>query len=99
MISQVIQGHRIRFCDKELPFEGRSHDKALHIIVICREKVINNFVVDDGFGLNICLLSAQRQLRFHLGKLEQNQVNVRAFDSVQRDMLGAVNLAIQMGPT
>ena len=43
-------------------------------------------------------MSTLKKLRFDLRKLEQNQVNVRAFDSVQRDTLGAVNLTIQMGP-
>ncbi|XP_069150323.1 uncharacterized protein [Solanum lycopersicum] len=98
MIHQVIQGHRISFCDDELPVEGRSHNKALHVTVICRRKVVNRVLVDDGSGLNICPLSTLKQLRFDLGKLEQNQVNVRAFDGVQRDTLGAVNLALQMGP-
>ncbi|XP_069152915.1 uncharacterized protein [Solanum lycopersicum] len=53
---------------------------------------------DDGSGLNICPLTTLRQLNFDLGKLEQNQVNVRAFDGVQRDTLGAVTLTLQMGP-
>ena len=39
-----------------------------------------------------------KQLRFDLRKLEQNHVNVRAFDGVQIDTLGAVNLTLQMGP-
>jgi len=39
-----------------------------------------------------------RHLNFDLGKLEQNQVNVREFDGVQRDTLGAVTLTLQMGP-
>ncbi|XP_015084196.1 uncharacterized protein LOC107027578 [Solanum pennellii] len=99
MINQVIRGHQINFCDKELPFEGRSHNKALHITVICRKRVIDRVLVDDGSGLNICPLSTLRQLSFDLRKLEQNQVNVRAFDGVHRDTLGAVNLVIQMGPT
>ncbi|XP_069146122.1 uncharacterized protein [Solanum lycopersicum] len=98
MIHRVIRGHHISFCDDELPAEGRSHNKALHITVICREKVINRVLVDDESSLNICPLSTLKQLRFDLGKLEQNQVNVRAFDSVQRDTLGAVNLTIQMAP-
>ena len=63
-----------------------------------REKVVNRVLVDDGFVLNICPLSTLRHLRFDLGKLEQNQVNMKAFDGVQRDTLGAVNLTIQMGP-
>ncbi|XP_015081454.1 uncharacterized protein LOC107025117 [Solanum pennellii] len=98
MIHQVIRGYRINFCDDELPVEGRSHNKALHITVICHEKVVNCVLVDDGSGLNIRLLSTLRQLRFDLRKLEQNQVNVRAFDGVQRDTLGAANLTIQIGP-
>ena len=98
MINQVIRGHQISFCKDELTFEGRSHNKALHITVVYCEKVINRVLVDDGSGLTICPLSILRQLRFDLGKMEQNQVNVRAFGGVQRDTLGAVNLVIQMGP-
>ena len=98
MIHQVIRGHRISFCNDELPAKGRSHNKALHVTVIYREKVGNRVLVDDGSSLNICFLSTLKQLRFDLRKLEQNQVNVRAFDGMQRDTLGAVNLTIQMGP-
>ena len=67
--------------------------------MVCHKKIVNRILVDDGFGLNICPLSILRKLRFDLGKLGQNQVSVRDFDGVQRDMLGAVNLTIQMGPT
>ncbi|XP_069145683.1 uncharacterized protein [Solanum lycopersicum] len=98
MIHQVIRGHRISFCDDELPAEGRAHKKALHITVISRGKIVNRVLVDDGSGLNICPLSTLKQLRFDLGKLEQNQVNVRVFVGVQRETLGAVTMTIQMGP-
>ncbi|XP_069143545.1 uncharacterized protein [Solanum lycopersicum] len=98
MIHRVIQGHRISFGDDELPAEERAHNKALHITVICCGKIVNRVLIDDGSGLNICPLSTLKQLRFDLRKVEQNQVNVRAFDGVQRDTLGAVNLTIQMGP-
>ena len=53
MIHQVIQGHHISFCDDELPTEGRSHNNALHVTVICRGKVVNRVLVDNGSGLNI----------------------------------------------
>ena len=82
MINQVNRGHQIRISDEDLPFEGRSHNKALHITVICRGRVIIRVLVNDGFGLNIFPLSTLRQLRFDLGKLEQNQVNVRPFDGL-----------------
>ena len=69
MIHQVIRGHRISFCDDKLPIEERSHNKALHITVVCRKKVVNRILVDDASGLNIYLLSTLKQLRFDLGKL------------------------------
>ena len=65
--------------------------------MVCREKVVNRVLAVDGSGLNICPLSTLRQLRFDLGKLEQNQVNVRAFEGVQIHTLEVVNLIIQMG--
>lgn len=74
------------------------HRKDLHITIACRYKVINHILVDYGSGINICPLSTLRQLKFDLEKLHQDQINVRAFDGVQRDTLGIVNLNIQMGP-
>ena len=72
MIHRVILWHRSNFCNDEIPFEKRSHNKALHIIVVCRKKVVNRFLVDDGSSLNICPFLTLRQLRFDLEKLEQN---------------------------
>ena len=67
--------------------------------MVCHEKAVNRVLVDDGSGLNICPLLTLRQLRFNLGKLKKNQVNMIFFDRVQRDTLGAVNLTIQMSPS
>ena len=39
MIHQVIRGHQISFCDDELPVEERSHNKELHINVICVKRL------------------------------------------------------------
>ena len=99
MIHLVIWGFRINFCEDELPTEERSHNKALHITVICRKKVVNRVLVDDGSCQNICPLSTLRRLMFDLGKLEQNHVNMRAFDGIQWDTLGSMNLTIKMAPT
>ena len=41
MIPQVIRGHRINFCDNEITSKGRSHNRAFHITMVCREKVVN----------------------------------------------------------
>ena len=59
-IHQVIRRHRINFCDDELTFEERSHNKALHITVVWCKKVVNRVLVDDGSGLYIRPLSMLR---------------------------------------
>ena len=63
MIHQIIREHRINFYDDELPFEGKSHNKALHITFVYREKVINRILVDDGSGLNICPLLTLKEVK------------------------------------
>lgn len=60
--------------------------------------ILKRVLIDDRSGLNICPLSTLKQLNFDMGKIQQSQVNVRAFDSGRRDTLGAVNLGIHMGP-
>ena len=52
MINKVVQGHCIICCDNELPFESKMHNKALHITIMCRYKVINHVLVDDLSYLN-----------------------------------------------
>ena len=69
MIGNVVGSHRISFSEEELPFEGIMHNKALHIFVICRDHVINQVLIDDGSGLNICPLSTLTQMGYDLGKI------------------------------
>ena len=47
MIHQVIRGHRINIWNDELLAKKRLDNKALHITVVCREKVVNHVLVDD----------------------------------------------------
>ena len=58
------------------------HNKALHVTVISQEKHIYRVLVDDVYSVNIYQLSTLRQLRFDLGKLDKNLVNMRASDGV-----------------
>lgn len=56
MINDVIRGYQINFYDEELSIEGWMHNKDLHVIFICWERVINDVLEDDGSSLYICLL-------------------------------------------
>ena len=57
IVSKVIGGHSVSFSDEELPCKGVMHNKALHITIKCRDKIVNRVLIDDGSGLNICPLT------------------------------------------
>ena len=94
MLSKVIRSHRLNFCDEEFPCEGVMHNKVLQVTINRKKKIVNSFLINDGSSLYIWPLSTLNQLNFYIGKICQNQVNVRAFDRGQRETFGSLNLGI-----
>ncbi|WMV46005.1 hypothetical protein MTR67_039390 [Solanum verrucosum] len=43
------------------------HKKDLHVTIMCQDKVINRFLVDEGSGLNIFPLLTLKKLNFNSG--------------------------------
>ena len=98
MVSHVIRSHQISFREEELPIEGMMHNRALYIIVKCRDKFVAQVLIDNGSRFNICLLSTLTLLNHDVGKICQSRMNIRAFYGSQRETMGEVDLCIQMGP-
>ena len=80
MVSHIIGSHQISFRVEKLPIEGMMHNRALYIIVKCRDNFVARVLIDNGSGLNICLLSTLTQLNHDVGKIHQSRMNIRAFD-------------------
>ncbi|XP_059292097.1 uncharacterized protein LOC132045530 [Lycium ferocissimum] len=98
LVADIIGEHKICFSKEELPVEGTSHNKALHITLECRDKAVGRVLVDNGSGLNICPATTLTQLGYDVGKIRQSMTNVREFDEALSDSLGEVNLQIRVGP-
>ncbi|XP_070039456.1 uncharacterized protein [Nicotiana tomentosiformis] len=62
MVGQVLESHKITFHEDELPPEGLSHNRALHIIVQCEDKFIARVLIDRGSSLNIYPLNTLKRL-------------------------------------
>ncbi|XP_070042903.1 uncharacterized protein [Nicotiana tomentosiformis] len=62
MVGQVLESHMITFHKEELPPEGLSHNRALHITVQCEDKFIVRVLIDGGSSLNICPLTTLKRL-------------------------------------
>nr|XP_009616645.1 uncharacterized protein LOC104109133 [Nicotiana tomentosiformis] len=97
-IGKIVEANMIIFRRDQLPIEGASYNKALHITVKCGDKVVSQVLVDGGSGVNICSLSTLQELGIHLREVKESHVKVRAFDSLQKDVIGEIYLALQIGP-
>ncbi|XP_070019403.1 uncharacterized protein [Nicotiana sylvestris] len=99
MVGQVLESHKITFHEDELPPEGISHNKALHITVQCEDHFITRILVDGGSSLNICPLITLRTLGKGLHEVKDRAISVKDFDGSQRSTIGEISLCLQMGPT
>ncbi|XP_070032405.1 uncharacterized protein [Nicotiana tomentosiformis] len=99
MVGQVLESHKITFHEDELPPEGLSHNRALHIIVQFKDKFIARVLIDGGSNLNICPLTTLQRLGKGLHEIRMGSMNVKVFDRSQRATIGEINLDLQMGPT
>ncbi|XP_070021710.1 uncharacterized protein [Nicotiana sylvestris] len=99
MVGQVLESHKITFHEDELPPEGLSHNRALHITVQLEDKFIARVLIYGGSSLNICLLTTLKRLGKGLHEIRPGTINVKAFDGSQRATIGEINLCLQMSPT
>ncbi|XP_070050040.1 uncharacterized protein [Nicotiana tomentosiformis] len=62
MVGLVLESHKIIFHEDELPPEGLSHNRALHITVQFEDKFITRVLIDGGLSLNIYPLTTLKRL-------------------------------------
>ena len=48
MVGKVLESHKITFHEDELPPEGLSHNRALHVTVQFEDKFIARVLIDGG---------------------------------------------------
>ncbi|XP_050877813.1 uncharacterized protein LOC127081614 [Lathyrus oleraceus] len=86
------------FTDSDLPVEGQSHNKALHISIECKGTTLSRVLVDIGSSLNVLPKSAMMKIDYSGVKIRPSDMHVRAFDGSQRSFFGEVDLLIKVGP-
>jgi hypothetical protein len=86
------------FIDAELPAEGPSHNKVLHISMKCQDNIIARVLVDTGSSLNVVPKSTLVKLSLIGPVLKQSNMIVKAFDGSQRELIGEIELPMLTGP-
>ena len=69
-VSIVSATNQISFTDDELPLEGRKHTLPMRIIVKCEDMIVARVLIDNGWALNVCLMSTLE--RFKCGYLSNS---------------------------
>ncbi|XP_070040357.1 uncharacterized protein [Nicotiana tomentosiformis] len=99
MVRQVLESHKITLHEDELPPEGLSHNKVLHITVQFKDKFIARVIIDGGSILKICPLNTLKRFGKGMHEIRMVSMNVKAFDGSHRATIGEINLDLHMGPT
>ncbi|KAI5389500.1 hypothetical protein KIW84_074964 [Lathyrus oleraceus] len=89
----------MRFCDSDLPEEGRDHNLALHISMGCKDDAMSNVLVDTGSSLNVFPKSTLAKLSYQGPPMRQSGLVVKAFDGSHKTVIGEVDLPVKIGPS
>ena len=94
IVNNTIANNYLTFADEEIPFEGRGHNKALHVFVKCMDHIVAKVLFDNGSSLNIIPKSTLDKLPFNVSHLRPSSMIVRAFDGSCRNVIGEIDLPI-----
>jgi len=98
IVSNITANNYLTFTDEEIPTEGRGHNKALHVSVKCLDHVIAHILIDNGSSLNVMPKATLGKLPCEGIHMKPSALIVRAFDGSKREVMGEVELPIQIGP-
>ncbi|XP_075088327.1 uncharacterized protein LOC142170335 [Nicotiana tabacum] len=96
MAERFFTINQISFSKNDLPPEGATHNKALHLTVKCEGYYVKRFMLDGGSGVDIYPFSTLQ--RMEIERIRPNNVCVRAFDGIKRDTIGEIDLILTIGP-
>lgn len=98
VMVNISIGSYMGFSDDELPSEGRTHNKALHISMKCVDTIISRVLVDMWPSLNVIPKSNMLKLSLNGVAMKPSALIAKDFDCSRRAMIGEVDLPINIGP-
>nr|XP_016449465.1 PREDICTED: uncharacterized protein LOC107774454 [Nicotiana tabacum] len=98
MAESFFAINQITFSKNDLPSEGATHNKALHLTVKCKGHYVKRVMLDGGSGVDICPLSTLQRMKIGTEIIRPNNVCVRAFNGIKRDTIGEIDLILTIDP-
>ena len=66
--------------------------------VKCMDHIVAKVLVDNGSSLNVMPKSTLNKLPFNVSHLRPSSMIVRDFDDTRRNVIGEIDLPVQIGP-
>jgi len=98
IVSHITAKNYLTFTKDELPPKDKAHNKALHISVKSMNHFISRVLIDNGSSLNVMPKSTLNKLPSDGIHLRPSTMVVRAFDGSKREVVGEIELPVQVGP-
>src|SRR3954463_1012799 len=98
MVANLTAGACLGFSDNELPLQGRSHNKALHISMQCGKAHLARVLIDTGSYLNVMPKETLDKIALEGLVVRPSRLVVKAFDGSQSPVFGEVDLPVIIGP-
>lgn len=80
MSGTTVESSNISFHKDDFPIERTSHNKALHIVFKCCNKIVTPVLIDCGSRCNMCPFTTVRDFGVNIREIKEKRVKVRAFN-------------------
>ncbi|XP_016747380.1 uncharacterized protein [Gossypium hirsutum] len=98
LVNNINADNFIFFNDDEIPTGGMGSTKALHITTRCKWYMLPRVLTDNRSALNVLPLSTLNRIPMDSSHMKTCQNVVRAFDGIERKVLGRIEIPFLIGP-
>ncbi|KAJ9184867.1 hypothetical protein P3X46_004552 [Hevea brasiliensis] len=97
IVGQIQASSFVTFSEEEIDPAGLAHTKALHVTAKCKGCIVAKVLIDNGSALNVLPSATLARLPVDRSNIRQSTMVVRAFDGTRREVLGDIDLPLQIG--
>ncbi|KAJ9182858.1 hypothetical protein P3X46_006805 [Hevea brasiliensis] len=97
IVGQIQAFSFFTFLEDEIDPAGLAHTKALHVTVKCKGCIVAKVLIDNGSALNVLPNATLARLPVDRSNIRQSAMVIRAFDGTRREVLGDIDLPLQVG--
>ncbi|KAA3483325.1 hypothetical protein EPI10_005509 [Gossypium australe] len=98
LVNNIRADNFIFFNNDEIPPGGMGSTKALYITTRCKRYTLPGVLIDNGSSLNVLPLSTMNRLPIDSTHMKTCQKIVRAFDGIERRVMGRIEIPLLIGP-